>query len=58
MKEFIQVLKEAEDVPEEKMEAGALQRTKTLKKFLSDNFETEDVNKVNYAELKEKVEGV
>jgi Ca2+/Na+ antiporter len=58
MKEFIQVLKEAEDVPEEKMEAGALQRTKTLKKFLSDNFETEDVNKVDYAQLKEKVEGV
>jgi solute carrier family 8 (sodium/calcium exchanger) len=58
MKEFIQVLKEAEDVPEEKMEAGALQRTKTLKKFLSDNFETEDVNKVDYGLLKEKVEGV
>jgi bacillopeptidase F (M6 metalloprotease family) len=49
MKEFIQVLKEAEEVPEEKMEAGALQRTKTLKKFLSDNFETDDVNKVDYA---------
>lgn len=58
MKEFIQVLKEAEEVPEEKMEAGALQRTKTLKKFLSDNFETDDVNKVDYAQLKEKVEGV
>lgn len=28
-----------------------------MKKFLSENFETEDINNVNYAELKQKVEG-
>lgn len=56
-KEFISFLKENEEVPEDKMDEGTLQRTKTLKSFLSKNFETDDINQVNFAELKEKVEG-
>jgi len=43
-KEFIAVLKEAEEVPEEKMEPGQLARVKTLRKHLSDKFSTDDVN--------------
>lgn len=56
-KEFIQILQEADAVPEEKMEPGQLNRVKTLKKHLSEKFNTEDYNQVNYAELKESIEG-
>jgi len=56
-KEFIAVLKEAEEVDEEKMEVGHLAKVKTLRKHLSDKFSTEDINQVNYAELKESLEG-
>jgi len=53
--EFIEVLKN--DQPEDQMAPGELQRKSTLKNFLKTEMGTDNINEVNLAVLKEKVEG-
>lgn len=53
--EFIEVLKNEQ--PEDQMAPAELQRKSTLKTFLKTEMGTDNINEVNLAQLKEKVEG-
>lgn len=53
--EFIEVLKNEQ--PEDQMAPAELQRKSTLKIFLKTEMGTDNINEVNLAQLKEKVEG-
>jgi Ca2+/Na+ antiporter len=53
--EFIEVLKNEQ--PEDQMAPAELQRKSTLKTFLKTEMGTDNINEVNLAQLKEKIEG-